>query len=246
MKIAYCSDLHVDFNKDPDLRLPKDDEYDVMLVCGDVANHPKESVRYINKLQSQLNKELIFVPGNHDRWSKGVLTFSETENILKTTQCFQNRTVKVIGEQRFLCCTLWYKLIISNGREWSDLNHINDWKTVQTEHDLDQKFLQENMQKGDIVVTHMLPSFETISYKYIGSPDNRFYMTEMKQLIEERKPLAWFHGHSHEFLFRKIEDTFFLRNPRGYYSHFEMNNETRLFNGICIFDTEDGSVLSLG
>lgn len=51
-------------------------------------------------------------------------------------------------------------------------------------------------------------------------------------LIKERKPKAWFMGHSHEFLYRKIHDTIFLRNPLGYPSEYGK------FNGFFIFDTD--------
>jgi Icc-related predicted phosphoesterase len=215
MKILEISDLHVDFGRDPQFIIDNS-LFDIAIVAGDIANHSKEVVRYMNKFKEKYikDKPLLFVAGNHCRWS---MNLSDSDKQLSKIDGYLNRKIVEINGQRFLGCTLWYSIKdIENRRIWSDLCWITDWKNLQEEHEKDVQFLTDNLQKGDIVITHMLPSYKCVSYKYMGDPDNRFYVTELEDLIKEREPLLWISGHSHDFMFKKIHNTFYVRNPYGY------------------------------
>lgn len=239
MKIAYISDLHVDFGKHPKFTYPQDHEYDIIVICGDISNSAEHSAFFIEKIKSEQNKPVIFVSGNHDRWG---LTIDESSLILNN-QSFLNREIMTFNGYRFLGCTLWYNISSRDrGSDWSDFRYIKSWKDIANEYKLDQEFLHDNMKEGDIIITHMLPHFECIDSQYIGSVYNRFFMINMDSLIKERKPLAWFMGHSHSFLHRKIDETWFLRNPLGYFHESPLLSEWTKFPGICIFNTETGEV----
>lgn len=215
MKILVISDLHVDFGKDPNLKIDPN-LFDIAVVAGDIANHAKEVKRYMLKYKEKVihNKPMIYVPGNHCRWS---LSLTESNSILSQIPGYMNRNIFEFNGQRFLGCTLWYQIKdITSKKTWSDLFYIKDWENIQQEHEKDIQFLYENLRKGDVVVTHMLPSYEVVSPVYVGDLYNRFYVTELLNLIKEREPLLWIHGHSHEFIYKKVHNSFFLRNPFGY------------------------------
>lgn len=72
MRIAYLSDLHIDFGRirgDDILMMVKDnsEEFDVLVIAGDIANDADISVDFLKLLSKALpTKTIIFVPGNHE------------------------------------------------------------------------------------------------------------------------------------------------------------------------------------
>lgn len=112
----------------------------------------------------------------------------DIELILSKFPDFMNRSIRVIDGQRFLGLTLWYGLREEDSRKtWSDFRAIEDWRTIQQEHDLDLEFLNKNLQEGDIVVSHMLPSSECVSGEYIGYTNNRFYISDVDSSNQRKK-----------------------------------------------------------
>jgi Icc-related predicted phosphoesterase len=78
-------------------------------------------------------------------------------------------------------------------------------------------FLQENVKEGDIVVTHMAPSFLSVHEKYKNDMNiNGSYASDLSELILDTKPELWFHGHMHDSFDYTIGNTRILCNPRGY------------------------------
>ena len=217
MRILVASDLHVDIGRQPDPNWFVDpDLFDVAFIPGDIANHAKTTLRYMLKFKEKVlsGKDMFFVSGNHDRWGS---LFNSSEYFLQQIPGYINRQVIDYKGFRILGCTLWYKPSIHAHRsDWSDYEAITDWTNIRSEHDKDMRFIHEELQEGDIVLTHMLPCFETIAPKFQNDPYNQFFMTELGELIKERKPKLWVHGHSHEQMNYKIHDTLMIRNPRGY------------------------------
>lgn len=84
-------------------------------------------------------------------------------------------------------------------------------------------WLAENVRGGDVVVTHHLPSPRSTHQKYTGSPLNRFFLAtmslELEQLMFDRKPALWVHGHTHETCDYRVGVTRVVCNPRGYDGH---------------------------
>lgn len=230
MRILLCSDLHVDFGKDPVLHI-NPDLFDIAFVCGDIANNAKETLRYMKKFKEKVahNKPVCFVPGNHDRWGS---LFSSSEYFLQQIPGYLNRQEIEFQGHRILGCTLWYKPSIhARKSDWSDYQWITDWQNIHSEHDQDMKFLHDEMREGDIIITHMLPGIEAVSPKYLGDPYNSFYVTELDTLIRERKPKLWCMGHSHDILNKMVGNTLLARNPLGY------PRENKDFN-LWIIDTD--------
>lgn len=228
MRILLLSDLHIE-QGDPDFELDLD-AFDIAFICGDVSDNAKWTVRYIHKFVEKVikNKPYKFIPGNHDHWG----------NILSNSRYFFNqlsghtprKVVEFMGE-RILSCTLWYRPEDNAiKKDWSDYWCITDWPALRMEHDKDIEFLQKELREGDIVMTHMLPCMEAVTPKWIGHECNKYYVVDVSNLIQERKPKLWCMGHSHEAMFKQYESTWLARNPLGY------RGENRFFN-LWIIDT---------
>jgi len=217
MRALICSDLHIDagHRQDPDWYVDPS-LFDVAFVLGDISDHAKTSLRYMRKFKEKVlsGKQVFVIAGNHDRWGS---LFSSSEYFLKQIPGFINREVVEYEGQRILGCTLWYEPAENAERkDWRDFRYITDWKQIYQEHKLDMKFLDENLQEGDIVLTHVLPTLESISPQWVSDPHNNYYVVEIGALIKERKPKLWCMGHSHEPIIKMVHNTLMLRNPRGY------------------------------
>lgn len=225
MKLLISSDLHVDFSHKQKLVWNKI-KYDLAIIAGDIANTTNEVEKFMKSLSNEI--PLLWIHGNHDVWDydwkkflnkpfKDVKrnTIQQSLNVYNTIPGFLNRQIKIINNQRFLGCCLWYN-IPGPPRDWSDYKNIIDWWMIEKESKEDVKFLEENLQSNDIVITHMLPTEEAISSQFIGDPCNKYFYNNVSYLIKERKPKLWICGHSHQRMIHKIYDTWLIRNPRGY------------------------------
>jgi Icc-related predicted phosphoesterase len=85
------------------------------------------------------------------------------------------------------------------------------------EHRAFETFLKQELKSTDIVVSHHAPSNDSISPCFVGTPMNHWFITpEMEDLIVERKPRLWVHGHVHSCWDYRIDQTRVVCNPRGY------------------------------
>jgi Icc-related predicted phosphoesterase len=66
------------------------------------------------------------------------------------------------------------------------------------------------------VVTHHLPTYRSVAPRFKSSPLNAFFVSDLEELIEERRPRLWMHGHTHTSVDQRVGSTRFLCNPFGY------------------------------
>lgn len=237
MKLLVTSDIHVDFKRSSRSQLSWSaaDGVDGVVVAGDVANRTEFVASYMRELVATAKKPVYWVAGNHDYWdhdhakhhptslSQDKHTIESTQNVLSTIPGFMNRTITQVGDERILGCTLWY---YTPGKQaWSDHHYVSDWWNIETEALADAEFLKQNLRKGDIVVTHMMPSYSLVDPMYARSPDNKYYVHDLHDLILRREPKLWVSGHTHTKFAKMIGETLCVCNPRGYpienpnYSH---------------------------
>jgi Icc-related predicted phosphoesterase len=101
-------------------------------------------------------------------------------------------------------------------------------------HNISKMFLQENIKEGDVVVTHMAPSFLSVNEKYKNDVYiNGSYASDLSEVILDTKPELWFHGHMHNSVDYTIGNTRILCNPRGY-ADVELNPEFTPNALICL------------
>ena len=77
-------------------------------------------------------------------------------------------------------------------------------------------YFANNIQENDVVVTHHLPSTLSIGDQFKTSELNRFFVCDMSNIILDKKPVLWLHGHTHESCDYVVGDTRVICNPYGY------------------------------
>jgi Icc-related predicted phosphoesterase len=170
------------------------------------------------------------VTGNHEYYNttREVVNRSlqKVAKKYKNFHWLNNSSVEIDG-QRFLGGTMWFP----DSREaWVNENRLTDFRVIRgftkwvyKENKKTQNYLKENMQTGDVVVTHHLPSYYSIADEFEGSDLNCYFVTKMDEVISEKKPAAWFHGHTHASCDYTIGDTAVVCNPYGYKGTNDMN-----------------------
>jgi len=99
----------------------------------------------------------------------------------------------------------------------TDFSVIEDFESwVYEENARAVDFLDQQLRPGDIVVTHHLPSQRCVAPRFVGNPLNPFFVCDLTELILERRPRLWLHGHSHASTRIQIGETTVLCNPFGY------------------------------
>ncbi len=233
MKIRILSDLHLEFHRDKGVQFIKSlevNDTDVLVLAGDIITqkHIKECLtQFANKFP-----KVFYIHGNHEFYKarRDDVVYATVEAVLKnnTNLYWLNRNVVTIDGVRFVGTTLWFP---SNKQSLKLKNRINDFYCVEgcdpwafEENDKNVKFLTDEVKKGDVVITHHLPSFKSVHQMYKGDPMNCYFVCEMDNLIIERQPTLWIHGHTHFSMDYKVENTRIVCNPYGYEGH-ELNKE---------------------
>ena len=227
LNLQVVSDLHFELYTDAGFNYVEamDPEgVDILVLNGDVL-----PTRFFTQTQERVRqfaakfKRVIIIPGNHEFWGLGKNeTFSVLSNAvagLSNVSLLNNQLLTIDG-RRFLGGTMWFPkwkpihdYAASQLPDFREIVNFKDW--VVEENKKFQTFLKKNLQEGDIVLTHYLPSFKSVVPMYRGSPLNSFFVCEMDQLISERKPALWIHGHTHFSLDYQISRTRIVCNPRG-------------------------------
>lgn len=227
MKIAYASDLHLEFNG-VDLIKP-DPPVDVLVLAGDIfvaylIKKKKSCIKFndfIDKI-SQEYENIIMIAGNHEHY-KGV--WSETIDIMKNRLSPYNNIHYLhnehmnIGNKTFFAGTLWTDMnrmdpiqILNARWAMSDYSAIKEnfhgvyrklgSKTTCDDHESFLKALNGLYTKTEndiIVVSHHAPHEYSVHPKYKNNNLNYYYYSNLQNYIEERPKLKlWIHGHMHD------------------------------------------------
>jgi hypothetical protein len=52
-----------------------------------------------------------------------------------------------------------------------------------------------DIQEGDVVITHTLPSYKCVHPEYANSEWNCYFVGECEDIIIDKKPKIWYYGH---------------------------------------------------
>ncbi|MFA5202803.1 MAG: metallophosphoesterase [Lentisphaeria bacterium] len=223
-KILILSDLHFECHADHGLSFCQSikADYDVVVIAGDLCTY--RSLRRSLTIVSKHFKEVVYVMGNHEAWKSSLThAIKRIEKICKDFPNihFLNNSVFEFQGRRFIGSTLWFKYPTADAcliaHSWSDFEEIKRLHVEVGDYNRSSVyFLQENVQPGDIVVTHHLPSRKSIDPRYARSNTNVFYITDIEHVIHFQKPKLWIHGHTHASLDYNIGRTSVICNPFGY------------------------------
>lgn len=237
MKIAYCSDLHLEFGGHiPDLIVCAD----VLVLAGDIleSRHIEQFTELFEQLCAHY-KAVIYVAGNHEHYrneiAKSYQMLKEFAAKFDNLHFLQNETVTVDGVV-FAGCTLWSH--IPNNRMYDAQLAMSDYHLIKIKTDSGyRKFkpkdsVLEHAKSvswlssvvADVVITHHAPSTGSIHPRYENNKLNCCYVTNLEHLMFDKK--LWFHGHMHDPFDYFRNSCNVLCNPRGYaheHSHVNFN-----------------------
>ncbi len=240
MKIWAFSDLHLEYRGISDFWVPN---ADVCVAAGDITNNG--IIPSLQWLADNVAAKMpvVFVPGNHEFYRSSIvesrILASDFVKNLPNVHLLDDDDV-LIGDTLFVGATLWTDLKL---RDDPDLaarlakdkqTGMNDYKRIKYQktpwmrftpylsarlHQQSKIKLCQGLQKEvsrKIVVTHHAPSQMSLPEDKISDAYAPMYASNLESLIEEYKPLAWFHGHIHSSNDYMIGDTRVISNPRGY------------------------------
>lgn len=224
MKIRLLSDLHLEFSKFQVPALPED-RGTVLVLAGDIlpACYWRFHADWLEDLASRF-LSVIYVAGNHEFYHSD---YDEALGLLRS-MCLdlgviflENDTVS-IGDCTFAGCTLWsdssaapnlVEAKISDYRNIHTKGHKITSKETTALHAASVNFLTQATY--DIVVTHHAPLIQCTNGP-IFDQLHVAYVTDLRYLIEEKRPRAWMYGHTHTAYECQCGDTWVLTNPQGY------------------------------
>jgi predicted phosphodiesterase len=235
MRLHVLSDLHLEWHRDDGvtfLRELQNPGADALILAGDaVSLAPAARAETEWQLRTICRKypHVYYLPGNHDFYGTSPREGMDRLDALAST--IENLVILDVGRvsefmgRRILGATLWFPDDPDNRRydgtygaaALSDFVVIREFVPwVYDQNRACRDFLQETLRQGDIVVTHHLPTFDSVHPWYARSVLNRFFVSDVKDLIVAREPALWIHGHTHQSMDYRIGPTRILCNPLGY------------------------------
>ena len=230
MKARLLSDIHFEFHRDGGeefISRQNFDGVDVLILAGDIGVFSYGLKEQLIKLCEKAGERpVIYVAGNHDHYNQSMAQIDSLrkkwrvqKDYPKNLQWLENE-IFVYQDQRFLGTTLWFPQTSEALRlrgHLTDYDLIPDLvNTVDVRNRSAVRFLDDQMRRGDVIVTHHLPTHLVVQPEYRNSLLNCFYVTELHVLFRSSKPKFWFHGHSHAAHKDLIGDTTIMANPLGY------------------------------
>lgn len=195
MRVQILSDLHFEFDADGGLAFAREVPVagDVLVVAGDLL--PLRSVEEVRRAFGWFCgrfPHVLFLPGNREYYRS---TPTRAEAVLAVSaEAFQNLhvlnpAVAVIEGVRFVGAALWFPPTADEALYRGALNDFRlidgfvPW--VHQTHAAHLAFLEANIGRDDVVVTHHLPQPRSVAREFIGSPVNRFFVAaDAAELVE--------------------------------------------------------------
>jgi predicted phosphodiesterase len=228
---------------------------DVLILAGDITLMGVGFYEALSLFRRRFTCPILYVHGNHEFYKsdRATVVRATKDAIARLKGVFWlDCNMVTIKGRRFLGTPLWYQRkpvpqsILSTDEEWAhgiirswnpqtsgvhtyqfaDFDAIENLDTwVYGENARALKFLVDNMQEGDVVITHMLPTKKSVAPQFVHSVSNAFFVCDMTPIILEKRPALVLHGHTHTSCDYTMGDTRVVCNPFGYQSAGQLNND---------------------
>lgn len=238
MRIAYASDLHLEFGRNLAALLPPTFAADVLVLAGDLETDPIRLAWQLRRVRAQVATPILLVLGNHEYYGHDFpgmqARYRQTLGAIPHVHLLEHETLTLAGV-RFLGATLWTDF--AGGRqsqaceiEMMDFRVITDSTTrrpvtparIVRAHQESwawlTRTLADDVRQPTVVVTHHAPSFRSNPPRFAGSPIAGGFCSDKDDLLQALPctPVAWIHGHLHDPADYMIGATRVLCHPWGY------------------------------
>lgn len=229
MRIAYCSDLHLEHWRDDGPEIPA---CDLLILAGDISVG-QGALYYRDRCADKLGIPVVFVPGNHEYYGSD---FDEMRAKLLKGGALDRGTTEVNGK-RIAACTLWTDYKISGDQAaamFACENALNDHRLIQgltperalEEHKESRAFLAAN--PADIIVTHHNPSLTSRNQRFSIDHVTAGFVSDLPL----PKGVVWIFGHDHQSGKWKKDGCRLMTAQRGY------PGERCGWNGVGVVEVE--------
>jgi len=240
IRVAYASDLHLDFGKINPEFFTVDAE--VLILAGDVG----ETRLYADyddffRRCSEKFSLVILVFGNHEYYGSSIedarKQAEQTIGKYGNIRILQNESIEYQGVE-FVGATLWTDI----GKDdplgkWHLKQKMNDYRVINFTarrlrpedtiafHKVSVEFIDYAVieakieTKNVVVITHHAPSFQSIHPAYVNdSLGNLGYASELSEFILQNDDTIkhWIHGHIHNKQSYRVGNCWVHNNSRGY------------------------------
>lgn len=242
MYIQFISDIHLEVWSDsglvPEAIIARHPQADILVLAGDIGKLRPDTLTHFIDYCCNTWPHVIYVAGNHEFYDKKKSRERIIDDIYSMARRWDNlyfldRGIVSINGQRFLGCTLWSSPKSKDGfHDFTMISHqIDSTKrkpitpSIMAQwHQDDLEWLFDNVQEGDVVITHFMPlttlDLVRLGHQSIYPPsiieDLYYGNTDCWPLFEERAPKLWISGHTHQAFDVVVGDVRWVCNPYGY------------------------------
>ena len=220
MDILLISDLHTEHLDEYEGRriinsFPK---ANVIVLAGDICDI--KNAPFVLNMFCDRYENVIYVCGNHEYYRSSFKQMDECIAGIKNNNFhWLEQKRKSIKGHNFIGATMWYPYTYHaeiHKDDFSDFTSIKNYNEIFLRYEQTKSYFKKNVQRNDIVVTHHLPTFLSVAPQYKGSVANSFFVAPMDEMIIEKQPKIWMHGHTHQSCDYHIDSTRVICNPLGY------------------------------
>lgn len=238
MKIAYCSDLHMDewqslyklFGVVDFATLFNTQKADVLCISGDIAafKHYKELESFFKFISKQF-KMIFIVPGNHEYYFESLYKdIEEIQSTLPKNIIILNNSSYTYKGVIFYGGIYWPNLENTTSTELhaiqsliSDFLYIEDINITELSRlhkifvdELWETIYNDESTKDIVVLSHFPPTEKSVAEEYKGNVLNDYFTNKNDNIPSEVR--YWICGHVHNRHEYSVGNTRVLCNPRGY------------------------------
>ena len=231
------TDLHLEFNRNLTnfYSVIDSKKADFIFLTGDIAGGTF-ALPFIKHL-ILLGNKVLYDLGNHEFYGYDVQELiSEWREISLNLEDFyflENESVVIDDIEIFGSC-LWTSMGTNNKDEYIDtlfrdsvcndidFTAIKNWTPEKMQQGfynswgILKSLIEKSKAKHKVVLSHYLPSYQSVHTNHRNSIKNPIYTTELGNYISYSSINFWFHGHTHDSFDYFIYNSNIICNPYGY------------------------------